>query len=150
MNRTLRLLAALGIGVPAIAQAWTVEGVDMDAVPWATLCPEVKAVELRTGAGSCAVTHPASARHARWDGFGMSVDEPKPNCKSLEREYRKWTKPKRTGGKVSTNTDIAWGFCKGAFKRSLELRVSQPQRFEEPFEQWRARYFGPWLGSGKG
>jgi hypothetical protein len=144
MNRTLTLLAALGIGVPAIAQAWTVEGVDMDAVPWATLCPEIKAVELRTGAGSCATVHPASYRHAKWDGFGMGVKEPQPNCKKLEKEYRRFTSP-RAGTTSATKPADRWGNCIGGFTRALEKRASESERFAEPFEQWRQQYFGGYI-----
>ena len=57
MKRALSLLA---LSLPVVASAWTVEGVDMDAVPWAELCPSVEAIELTTSAGTCAVTHPAS------------------------------------------------------------------------------------------
>ena len=148
MNKTLTLLAALGIGVPAIAQAWTVEGVDMDAVPWAKLCPEVKAVELHTGAVSCPVTHPASKRHARWTGFGMGVEEPKPKCDQLEEEYRKWISPKLIAGKPSPNPAVTWGFCKGAFGIALKQRAREPERYSEPFEQWRERYFAGYIVNG--
>jgi hypothetical protein len=149
MNRTLRLLAVLGIGVPAMAQAWTVEGVDMDAVPWATLCPKVKAVELRTGAGSCATVHPASKRLARWTGFGMGVEEPKPKCARLEQEYKKWTSPKSTSGKPSSNPSVTWGFCISAFSGALKQRVREPERYSEPFEQWRDRYFASYIVNGR-
>jgi hypothetical protein len=32
-----------------------------------------------------------------------------------------------------------------AFARAIELRTSQPQRFTESFEQWRARYFSGYI-----
>lgn len=148
VGKALVLAATLAAALPAAVSARTVQGVDWDAVPWETFCPSIKPVQLHTGAGSCTVTHPASAKHARWDGFGMGVKEPKPDCRSLEREFLKWTTPKLTGGKTSSNTDITWGFCKGAFTRALDLRTSQPQRFAEPFDQWREQYFGPWLTGG--
>lgn len=143
MNKTFALLVGLAAGLPAAAAARTVQGVDWDAVPWATLCPNVAAVGLHSGAGDCAVSHPASAAHARWDGYGMGVSEPKPDCARLAEEYRQWTTPKKiTGGKASANPDVTWGFCKSAFARALDLRARQPGRFTEPFEQWRQRFFG--------
>jgi len=148
MNRTITLLAAFGIGMPAMAQAWTVEGVDMDTVPWAKLCPEIEAVELRTGAGSCPTVHPASKRLARWTGFGMGVEEPKPKCGQLEAEYRKWTSPKLIAGKPSPNPAVTWGFCKGAFGIALKQRAREPERYSEPFEQWRHRYFAGYIVNG--
>ena len=144
MKRTRRLLAALAIGVPAASPAWTVEGVDMDAVPWAELCPRIEAVALRTDAGSCPVTHPASKRHAQWDGFGMGVKEPKPNCKQLEREYERFTSP-RAGTTSETKVADRWGNCIGAFSRALKQRASEPDRFSEPLDQWRQRYFAGYI-----
>jgi len=149
MNRTLTLLVALGFGIPATVQAWTVEGVDMNAVPWAKFCPDIEAIELNTAAGSCTVTHPASKRHARWTGFGMSVDEPKPDCARLEQEYRKWTSPKLIAGKPSPNLAVTWGFCKGAFGVALKQRAREPERYSEPLEQWRDRYFSGYVVSEK-
>ena len=140
MNRTLTLLVAFGIGIPTTVQAWTVEGVDMNAVPWAKFCPDIEAIELSTGAGSCSMAHPASYRHAKWDGFGMSVKEPKPNCKKLEREYKRFTSP-RPGTTSATKPADRWGNCIGAFSRALEQRAGEPARFSEPLEQWRQRYF---------
>jgi len=150
MNKRPTIFLALVLGAPALAQAWTVEGVDMNAVPWAELCPNVKAVELRTGAGSCPVVHPASEKHARWDGFGMGVDEPKPNCERLEREYRKLISPKLIDGKPSDNPAVIWGYCTSAFSRALKMRASQPERFSEPFVEWRERYFGGYLADAQG
>ena len=57
-----RALSLLVLSLPVVANAWTVEGVDMDAVPWAELCPRVEAIELKTSAGTCAVT-PVSYTH---------------------------------------------------------------------------------------
>ena len=149
MNKKHAMLVALLIGMPAMAKAWTVEGVDMDAVPWAELCPDIEAVELRTGAGSCEVTHPASKRHARWTGFGMGVEEPKPKCEQLEREYRKLTSPKLIAGKASPDPAVTWGFCKGAFGMALKQRAREPDLYSEPFEQWRARYFSGYVVGGR-
>jgi hypothetical protein len=84
MNKTFALLAALAAGMPAAALARTVQGVDWDAVPWATFCPSVKPVELRTDAGACTVSHPASQKHAAWSSFGMETKQPPPNCKHAE------------------------------------------------------------------
>jgi hypothetical protein len=145
MNKTFALLAVLAAGMPAAAADHTVQGVDWDAVPWATFCPSVEAVELRTEAGHCTTTHPASQAHARWTGFGMGVKEPKPDCAHLEQEYRKATSPKLNHGKASNNPGVTWGFCKSAFYEALQLRASQPERFAEPLDQWRKRYFGAYL-----
>lgn len=145
MNKTCALLAALAVGMPTVTLARTVQGVDWDAVPWALFCPSVEAVELRTDTSRCAKTHPASERHARWTGFGMGVKEPKLDCARLEQEYRQWTRPKRIAGKASDNPAVTWGYCMSAFYRAIELRANQPQRFAEPFDQWRQRYFGAYL-----
>jgi hypothetical protein len=140
------LVVALALSAaPAMAADRIVQGVDWDAVPWATFCPSVRPVPLRTGAGDCPVSHPASARHARWDGFGLGVDEPKANCTRLEQEYRRLTSPKLIGGKPSSNVAVTWGYCMAAFAETLEQRSASPARFSEPLDQWRKRYFGPWL-----
>ena len=150
MNKTFALLTALAAGMPAAVSARTVQGVDWDAVPWSTFCPNVAPVELRTTAGRCATTHPASVQHARWTGFGMGVQEPPPDCARLEQEFRQWTRPKRIAGNASDNPAVTWGYCMSAFARAIELRTSQLQRFTESFEQWRARYFGGYIaGAGR-
>ena len=140
-----RALSLLVLSLPAVANAWTVEGVDMDAVPWAELCPSVEAIELKTSTGTCAVTHPASKRHARWNGFGMGVEEPKPKCDQLEKEYRKLTEPKLVGGKPSPNPGVTWGFCKAAFGMALKHRAREPDRYAEPLDQWRQRFFAGYI-----
>jgi hypothetical protein len=143
MSKALVLIAALGAGLPVAVSARTVQGVDFDTVPWATFCPSIKSGELHTGAGDCPVVHPASTEHARWDNLGTGVKERKPNCKRLEKQYRQLTTPKVIGGKKS------WAACTVAFSRILNMRAMQPERFAEPFEQWRDRYFGPGLTGGK-
>ena len=139
-----RALALLVLSLPVVANAWTVEGVDMDAVPWAELCPSIEAVELTTGSGSCATVHPASHRHAKWDGFDMGVKEPSLNCRKLEREYQRFTSP-RPGTTESTKPRDRWGTCIGAFSRALKLRAEEPARFSEPLDTWRQRYFDGYI-----
>jgi len=136
-----RALSLLVLSLPMVANAWTMEGVDMDAVPWAELCPNVEAVVLTTGAGTCATVHPASHRHAKWDGFDMGVKEPTLNCRKLEREYERFTSP-RPGATETTKPRDRWGTCIGAFSRALKLRAKEPARFSEPLDAWRQRYFG--------
>ena len=144
MNKTFALLAALAVGMPAAAADRIVQGVDLDAVPWATFCPSVKAVALHTAAGTCAVSHPASKKHAAWNDFGMGTKQPPPNCKHAEHEYRWWTTPAPdTQGQGQAAN--AWGACRQAWRSALNRRAREPGSFDEPFEQWRARYFGPWL-----
>lgn len=53
MNKTFALLAALAVGMPAAAADRIVQGVDLDAVPWATFCPSVKAVALHGRGDLC-------------------------------------------------------------------------------------------------
>jgi hypothetical protein len=148
VGKALVLVATLA-ALPAAVSARTVQGVDWDAVPWEIFCPSVKPVELHTGAGSCAISHPASPKHARWDGFGMGVDEPKPNCSRLEQDYERLTSPKLIAGKRSGNTAVTWGYCMSAFAQAIELRAKQPERFSEPFEQWRERYFDGYIAKGR-
>lgn len=144
MNKTFALLAALAIGMPAVAANRTVQGVDLDAVPWATFCPSVKPVELRTGAGACTVSHPASQKHAAWSDFGMETKQPPPNCKHAEHEYRWWTTPAAAEPRPG-RPEQAWVACQEAWRSALNRRAREPGSFKEPFAQWRARYFGPWL-----
>ena len=137
MSKVLVLIAALGTGLPITVSARTVQGVDFDTVPWATFCPSIESVELHTSAGDCTIVHPASTEYARWDDLGTGVKERKPNCPRLEKQYRQLTTPKVIGGKES------WAACTVAFSRILNMRAMQPERFAEPFAQWRDRYFGP-------
>lgn len=139
VGKALVLVATLAAALPAAVSARTVQGIDLDAVPWDDFCPSIESVELHTGAGDCPIAHPASTEHAGWDDLGTGVKERKPNCARLEKEYRQLTTPKVIGGKTS------WISCSTAFARVLNMRAMQPERFAEPFEQWRARYFGPWL-----
>ncbi|NCA90071.1 MAG: hypothetical protein EOM92_14525 [Gammaproteobacteria bacterium] len=143
MTKQLLLVAALAATLPAAVSARTVHGVDFDAVPWETLCPSVESVGLRTSTGSCAVSHPASTKHAKWEDLGTGETEPKPNCARLEKEYRKLTSPKFINGNPS------WVSCSNAFSRALNMRALQPWRYEESLDQWRARYFSRWMNGAR-
>jgi hypothetical protein len=144
MSKPLALLLALAAGMPAAAADRTVQGVHFDAVPWATFCPSVQSVGLRTAAGACTVSHPASQKHAAWNDFGMGTKQPPPNCKHAEHEYRWWTTP--APGK--TPPGQAWGACQEAWRSALNRRAREPASFAEPFEQWRGRYFDAYLTGG--
>ena len=139
----LSVLIAL-TAAPAIAAVRIDNGVDWDAVPWASFCPGVEPVPLHTGAGDCRVSHPASQKHAAWNDFGMGTKEPPPNCEHAEHEYRWWTTPKQDRYHP-TQPAHPWSACQTAWRSALNRRVHEPGSFSEPFEQWRARYFGPWL-----
>ena len=146
-KKTTGLIAGLVVAaalsaLPAMAAERVVQGVDLDAVPWATFCPDVKPVALHTEAGDCPVSHPASQKHAAWNDFGMGTKRPPPNCKNAEREYQQWTTLAQLG---PGRPDGTWGGCRQAWRSALIRRAREPGSFKEPFEQWRARYFGPWL-----
>lgn len=143
MTKKLLLVAALAASLPTAVSARTVHGVDFDAVPWKTFCPSVESVELRTRTGSCAVSHPASTKHAQWEDLGTGEKEPRPKCSRLEKEYQKLISPKVINGKPS------WVSCSNAFSRALNMRALQPWRYEEPLDQWRARYFGHWMNGAR-
>jgi hypothetical protein len=138
------VVAAALSALPATAADRTIQGVDWNAVPWETFCPSVKPVTLHTKAGDCPVSHPASQKHAAWNDFGMGTKQPAPNCEHAEHEYRWWTTPP-PAQRDSTRPDRAWVACQQAWRSALKRRAREPESFEEPFEQWRARYFGPWL-----
>jgi hypothetical protein len=38
--------------------------------------------------------------------------------------------------------------CRSMFGASLRTRARKPEAYDEPFEVWRDRYFGPWLQGG--
>ena len=87
-----------------------------------------------------------------WYGYGGDVwisdlgtgeTEPKPKCARLEKEYRKLTSPKVINGNPS------WVSCSNAFSRALNMRALQPWRYEEPLDQWRARYFSRWMNGAR-
>ena len=143
MTKRILLVAMLATSFSTTVSARTVRGVDIDVVPWETFCPSVESVALHTSSGDCAVVHPASAEHARWNDLGTGVKERKPNCSRLEREYRQLTEPKDINGKTS------WAACTSAFARALNMRTMQPERYAEPFEQWRERYFGRWMSGAR-
>lgn len=146
MKKAIVFVAALTL--IAVSDAFAervVAGVNMDAVPWAELCPNVEPVELKTGAGTCPVSHPASYKHAAWDGsFGMGVKERKPNCKKFEKEYKRLISP-RINTTEQTKVKSRWGTCIGAFSRALNQRTKEEERFSEPFSVWRERYFANYL-----
>lgn len=148
-KKTTGLIAGLVVAAalsaaPAMAADRVVQGVDFDAVPWATFCPGVKPVALHTEAGDCPVSHPASQKHAAWNDFGMGTKQHAPNCEHAEHEYRWWTTP-ASAKSGSAQPDRAWVACRQAWRSALKRRAREPGSFTEPFEQWRARYFGPWL-----
>ena len=91
------LVPGLALGLlPKPAAAEIVQGVDFGAVPWHSFCPSVEPVPLKTGAGDCAVSHPAAARHARYiDYTGRGVEPPPQltaaaavNCRRRNRRCR--------------------------------------------------------------
>jgi hypothetical protein len=145
------LIAAAALALaPAWAAAEIVQGVDFGAVPWQEFCPSVEPVPLKTGAGDCPVSHPASLRHAHWkDPAGMGLPEPAPRCKPEASTYERATSPS-LGRSVHDPDPKAWGFCSSLWRRSLNLRAKEPERFDEPLRVWRARYFGPWVVGGEG
>ncbi len=129
-----------------LAAGWVEAGVNMDAVPWEIFCPNVAPVELKTGAGNCPRSHPASHKHRKFDGFGMDIKEPKPNCARAEKEYARLISP-RVNTTPQSKTRNRWGKCIGAFSRELTRREREKDQgsYKEPFEVWRARYFGDYL-----
>lgn len=142
---TAGLVVALALSAaPALAADRIVQGVDWDAVPWATFCPGVKPVVLHTGAGDCPVSHPASQKHAAWNDFGMGTKQHSPNCEHAEHEYRWWTAPAQDR-QHPTRPAHPWNACQTAWRSALNRRAREPGSFSESFVQWRARYFGPWL-----
>lgn len=146
----LFLLCALG-AAPAIpaqgrppdapAGHQIVEGVDLDAVDWATLCPNVQPLALTRGGGTCKKVHPASVyfwQHYN-DFTGRGLPPPPPNCEGAAREYDRYVKPRNSGDR--------WGLCREAFRSALRARSpeSRIEYSDMPFGQWREKYFGPWL-----
>jgi hypothetical protein len=99
---------------------------------------------LHTGAGDCPVSHPASQKHAAWNDFGMGTKQQAPNCEHAEHEYRWWTTPAQDRQRP-TRPAHPWNACQTAWRSALNRRAREPGSFSEPFEQWRARYFGPWM-----
>ena len=117
MKRALSLLA---LSLPMVAHAWTVEGVDMDAVPWAELCPSVEAVELKTGAGTCA--SPIRRRSGMPDGTASAwaSKEPKPNCDQLEKEYRKVDRAEARRRQAVAESGGHLGLLQGGLRHGAE------------------------------
>jgi len=146
----MSLAPGLMLGLaPAKVSAEVVQGVDFGAVPWQTFCPSVEPVPLKTGAGDCPMSHPASLRHARWkDPAGMGLPEPAPRCKPEVGTYERATKPS-VGRSMDDPDPRAWAFCGSLWRRALNLRAQEPERFDEPLDVWRARYFGPWVLGGE-
>jgi len=143
----MSLAPGLMLGLaPAKVSAEVVQGVDFGAVTWQTFCPSVQPVPLKTGAGDCPMSHPAAARHARYIDYTGRGVEPPPQCGPEESDYKRATSP--VGGK-RPNDPGAWDFCRAEWWRALNQRAKEPGRFNEPFVEWRARYFGPWVVGGE-
>jgi hypothetical protein len=138
---------ALGLLSKSVA-AEVVQGVDFGAVPWHSFCPGVEPVPLKTGAGACAVSHPAAARHARYIDYTGRGVEPPPQCGPEKSTFERATSP--TPGRSPNDPDPkSWAFCQGLWAKALNLRARQPERFDEPLNVWRERYFGPWVLGGE-
>ena len=143
----MSLAPGLMLGLaPAKVSAEVVQGVDFGAVPWQTFCPSVEPVPLKTGAGDCPMSHPAAARHARYIDYTGRGVEPPPQCGPEKSTYERATAP--VHGKAATDAG-AWDFCRAEWWRALNQRAKEPGRFDEPFAEWRARYFGPWVVGGE-
>jgi len=142
MRMKLVMTAAALVAVmtaPVSAREW--HGVDMDAVPWATFCPSVQAVAVERGGVRCAVSHPASPYHGRFRDWSGRSKNPPPNCDIAADQHRRWTTP------VERVQD-PWAQCRMAWSRALQARATEPERFAEPFADWRGRYFSAWLADG--
>jgi hypothetical protein len=129
------LVLALGVTPTASARGYLgTAGVDFDAVPWETFCPSVQPIPCSRGATTCPVSHPASMGHGlyrEWDGSLLDGDL---RCETEARQYRDWTRPMKTSD--------PWGLCRRAWQAALLFRLNEPERFGEPFNTWRARWFG--------
>jgi hypothetical protein len=143
------LVPGLALGLlPKPAAAEIVQGVDFGAVPWHSFCPSVEPVPLKTGAGECPVSHPAAARHARYIDYTGRGVEPPPQCGPEKSTYERATTPS-VGRSVKDPDPRAWAFCGSLWRRALNLRAQEPERFDEPLAVWRSRYFGPWVVGGE-
>jgi hypothetical protein len=134
----LLLLASAG----AHARDWY--GVDLGAVPWPEVCRGTTPVPVERGLGRCEVSHPASLQHGEWRKWpGMAdVMPPGPICGQAMAELERWTAPGTVGD--------PWRECRYAWAEALKERAREPERFREPFAEWRQQYFGRWLTDGEG
>jgi len=132
-------LVAVLVARPAVAGEYgVVHGVNADAVPWGTFCAGVLSVPVERGGGRCAVSHPASPYHGRFQDFTGLGKTPPPNCDIAAKEYQRWTTP-------AHGSSDPWAQCRMAWSRALYAREQQPERFSEPFTDWREKHFGRWL-----
>ena len=123
--------------MPMLTAARDYHGVNWNAVDWKQLCAAVKPLEYRTEQGHvCTRVHPTASQWEKWhDMTGRNKPEPDWDCSQLAQHFDTY----------ATNP----GVCEAAFRKSLSRRARYQERYTEPLEAWRRRYFGPWLVGGK-
>lgn len=147
---------ALAAGLLAAAPAWSappvptapaprhevVAGVDLDAVDWAKMCPEIQPLTVSRGGVTCKLVAPTSVVVRKYEDFRGGVTAPPPlNCELLAAEYKRVTTAKPT--------NQPWSACRYAFRDELQARSQWPELYNDmPFPAWRAHYFTKWLAAG--
>ena len=133
MKKTLMAgFMALVLG-PTLTGARELHGVRWDAVDWDGLCASMQPLEYSTEQGHlCHKVHPTASQWEKWhDMTGRNKPEPDWDCDQLAQHFDNYARGP--------------GICAAAFRSSLMRRALYPARYNEPLEDWRASYFGPWL-----
>ena len=133
MKKTLMAgFMALVLG-PTLTGARELHGVRWDAVDWEQVCTSVQPLEYRTEQGHvCPKVHPTASQWEQWhDMTGRNKPEPDWDCDQLAQHFDNYARGP--------------GICEAAFRSALKRRSRYPERYNESFEDWRTRYFEPWL-----
>jgi len=140
-------LAALLISAaaPLAAAPKIIGGVDLNAVDWERLCPNVKPVSITRAGATCTTVHPASDLLQRYYDISGRRPEASPiDCDIAAREYHDAITPQPDGEK--------WGRCKAIFGHALVMRGPGAPALikydDMPFSQWRSTYLGAWTVGG--
>lgn len=156
MNKWLAL-SLLGVLVsfgvladpPAVVQRrhHIIGGVDVDAVDWAGLCASVKPIPFTRGGRTCSIVHPASEAWSAIPSGLLVATDPPANCEALKNEFDSMAIPQPSREKHGGSR---WDMCRQGFLNELHGRSSKGYGMGDsykdmPFEQWRARYFTPWI-----
>jgi hypothetical protein len=116
-------------------------GVRIQEVDWPKLCASVRPLTLSRAGVTCSRVHPASdfgrpISASTLDYSGLTPEKAPPRCDYHERKFADWTSPKNE-----------WSECIRAFRHALATR-SRENYTDMPFDEWRTKYFGPWLAKG--
>jgi len=120
----------------------SVAGVDVKNVDWVDLCANVQPVTITAGGVTCKKVYPTSVAVRQYiDLTGFRPNEPPANCAMLEKEFVRMTTPQQGRD--------PWSHCTFEFTRELRSRASNTVAYDDmTFEEWRKKYFGPWIVSG--